>query len=163
MQTSRYNPVTGQTTGKPSTYTSELGDKIALAVSSSHVGLDAICRANPDFPHHLTVREWMIKIPEFGIKYAKAKEAQAETLVDAILKVIDHPETYIDDSGRERSDAAMIRIKVDAFKWQAGKLRPRKYGERVAIESQSSLENEALKAEIASLRAQLALKSEAEY
>ena len=69
-----------------------------------------------------------------GNLYAKAKESQADYLVDDILRVIDKPETYIDEHGLERNDIGMIRIKVDAMKWQAMKLKPKKYGDKSFVE-----------------------------
>lgn len=48
--------------------------------------------------------------------------------------MVDKPETFIDENGNERNDVGMLRLKVDALKWQAGKLRPRKWGDKQSIE-----------------------------
>lgn len=56
-------------------------------------------------------------------RYARAKEAQADALADEIVDIAD---------GRDGdSDPASRRVRVDARKWVAAKLRPKVWGDRV--------------------------------
>lgn len=94
-----------------------------------------ICIENPHWPHYATIWEWIAdNRMGMGDKYAKAKEKQADHLCESILTIIDKPETFI-ENGVERNDVGMCRLKVDALKWQAMKLKPKKYGDRQQIDT----------------------------
>jgi hypothetical protein len=56
-------------------------------------------------------------------QYARAREAQAEHFADELIEIVD----------TER-DAAIARVRMDARKWAAGKLAPKKYGDKVAVD-----------------------------
>ncbi len=85
--------------------------------------------------------------------YAKAREDQADTLADEIQAIADAmPMEKTDGNGNTSFDGAYIqwmKLRVDARKWTASKLKPRKYGDRVALAGD---ENNPLKVE-ASLEA----------
>jgi hypothetical protein len=70
--------------------------------------------------------------------YTRAREDQADTNADEILQIADeHPPEYTDKDGRTTLDATYInwqRSRIEARKWTAAKLKPRKYGERMALE-----------------------------
>lgn len=74
--------------------------------------------------------------------YARAREDQADTLADQIIEIADTPmlgiKTKTDEEGNvETTQGDMIehrRLQVDARKWIAAKLKPRKYGERLNTE-----------------------------
>lgn len=113
---------------RPSIYTPELGKEICDTIAESNIGLYGILKLNPHWPCYNAIYEWIADNREgFGDMYAKAKEAQADYLVDDILTIIDKPETFI-ENGVERNDVAMMRLKVDSLKWQAMKLKPRRWG-----------------------------------
>lgn len=71
--------------------------------------------------------------------YARAREDQADTLADQIIQIADTPmlgvKTKTDDEGNvETTEGDMIehrRLQVDARKWIAAKLKPKKYADRV--------------------------------
>lgn len=86
-----------------------------------------------------TVYLWMAKHIEFSESYARAREDQADTLADQILEIADdgRNDTYTDDEGKEFVNHDVInrsRLRVDARKWVAAKLKPRKYGDKVSTE-----------------------------
>lgn len=148
--------------GRPSLYTPELAQEICDTIGSSNKALQSLCLMNAHWPSYNAIYEWIRDNRcGFGDAYAKAKEDQADYLADDILRIIDKPETFI-ENGVERNDTQMMRIKVDALKWHAMKLKPKKYGDKQIIE-QTTSENEQLKEELRELRAQLAEKSRAEY
>jgi hypothetical protein len=84
-----------------------------------------------------TVWKWILRHPDFAEQYAKAREEQAETYADEIIAIIDEqPQQVVDDKGVARTDSGWVawqRNRVDARKWVASKLKPKKYGDRVAL------------------------------
>ena len=62
-------------------------------------------------------------MPEFAEQYARAREVQAETLADEIVSIAD-----------EDGDPQRQRLRVDARKWVASKLKPKRYGDKVTNE-----------------------------
>lgn len=120
---------TGMPTGRPSIYNIAIATEICDTIALSNQSLQSLCFANDHWPSYQAIYEWITSNREgFGDLYAKAKEAQADHLCDSILTIIDKPETVIGEDGIERTDVAMCRLKVDSLKWQAMKLKPKKYG-----------------------------------
>ncbi len=139
--------------GRPCGYTPELGDAICDALSRSTRGLARICEENDGFPGPFAVTSWLVKHPEFAAKYARAKEAQADFMFDQINDIAceTNASTMVqrrDSNGNPEVDAngepvlikvnvplgpevvAHKRLRIDALKWTAGKLRPKLYGEK---------------------------------
>ncbi len=54
------------------------------------------------------------------MRYARAREEQADFYADEIITIAD-----------TEPDAAIARVRIDARKWTASKLRPKVYGDRV--------------------------------
>lgn len=120
--------------GRPSIHTPELAKEICDTIATSSKSLQTLCQMYSHWPSFNAIYEWIADNRcGFGEMYAKAKEAQSDYLVDDILRIIDKPETFIDESGQERNDVAMMRLKVDSLKWQAMKLKPRKWGDRIEV------------------------------
>jgi hypothetical protein len=86
-----------------------------------------------DLPTQSTIYYWLIKYPHFSEQYAQAREDQADTLADEIIAIADEmPMETTDKEGNTRFDPAYIqwqRNRIDARKWTAMKLKPKKYGE----------------------------------
>lgn len=135
-------------TGRPTIYTEKLADEICDAIASSSLGLAHLCDQNPHWPARQHIFIWLRKYPDFYDKYAKAKENQVEVSVDYMNELMNEPHKYVDENGQNRVDVGMIRTKMDAIKWQAGKLKRKKYGddikevESINILSQSAMEHE---------------------
>jgi hypothetical protein len=89
-------------------------------------------------PAQSTVYEWLLRHPEFAEQYARAREEQADTNADEILSIADEmPPEYTDEKGRTSLDLTYIqwqKQRIEARKWTAMKLKPKKYGDRVAME-----------------------------
>ncbi len=71
-------------------------------------------------PARTSVWAWLRKDREFMNQYARAREDQAETLFDEAL-----------DIAREHDDPAKARVMIDTLKWAAGKLKPKKFGDKI--------------------------------
>lgn len=119
---------------RPSDYTPEKAADICAKLVMGE-SLRSICAAE-DMPAIATVYLWLGKHPEFMEQYARAREDQADTLADEIIDIADEAsrDTITDADGNETCNSEWInrsRLRVDARKWVASKLKPRKYGERM--------------------------------
>jgi len=74
-------------------------------------------------PSTSTVFRWLEQYAGFSELYARAREIQADMLADEILEIAD-----------SEIDTNRARVMIDARKWLAGKLRPKKYGDRVELD-----------------------------
>ena len=113
--------------GRPSTYTPEVAALICERTADGE-SLRQICRTE-GMPSRTAVWKWLDTFPEFNAQYAHAREAQADSHADDITAIADD-ESIPSDSRR---------IRVDARKWIASKLKPRRYGERQEIEHKGAL------------------------
>jgi hypothetical protein len=70
-------------------------------------------------------------------RYTKAREEQADTNADEILEIADErPPEFKDNKGRVYLDQTYIawqKNRIDARKWTAMKLKPKKYGDKLAL------------------------------
>jgi hypothetical protein len=76
-------------------------------------------------------------VPEFAEQYAHARDSQADTLADEILDIADDGSNdYMGDDETYNGDAvARSKLRVDARKWIASKLKPKKYGDKTLLGS----------------------------
>jgi hypothetical protein len=121
---------------RPVEFTEDIADEICWRITHGEP-LVRIC-ADPHLPHVATIYRWLIRFPLFCDMYTRAREEQADTNADEILAIADEmPPEYTDDKGRTSLDHTYIawqKQRIEARKWTAAKLKPRKYGERVALE-----------------------------
>lgn len=80
-----------------------------------------------------TICTWAATIPSFAEQYARAQELRADLKADEIDEIAEDVRY-----GRIPPDAA--RVAIDARKWTASKLRPKKYGDRVQVEADMRLQ-----------------------
>ena len=132
-------PVAPKTTGRPTTFNQKTADLICMMLSEG-MSLRQILKADTvgALPAQSTVYEWLIRHPLFAEQYARAREEQADTNADEILEIADErPPEFKDDKGRVYLDQTYIqwqKNRIEARKWTAMKLKPKKYGDRVALE-----------------------------
>lgn len=110
----------------PSSFTQDIADRICERLCEGD-SLRKICSA-PDMPNISTVIRWLSSENEIGAtfraQYARAREAQADKFADEMVDIADEG---------NNEDAAIIRLRLDARKWAAGKIAPKKYGEKVDL------------------------------
>lgn len=100
--------------------------------------------ANRDIlPSFSTFLEWVAKDKDLSEQYARAMEVRAAGIFDEIITIADESNADIDitDDGKLRVNGEAVsrsRLKIDARKWVLGKMNPKKYGEKVEIDHQSS-------------------------
>lgn len=126
-----------------SSYTDEIADVICERIANGE-SLKAIC-AEDGMPSQSMVFRWLADPAkeEFRERYARARESQADALFDEILSIADTPvmgeKTKTDaDGNTEVMTGDMIehrKLQIDARKWLAGKLRPKKYGDKLELET----------------------------
>lgn len=117
--------------GRPSAYSQAIADEICLRLSEGE-SLRKICASN-HIPSLVTVWTWMNKHEDFLKQYTRAKEEQAELFAEEIIEIADQP-MPLDAMGK--IDAAAVnqaRLRVDARKWVASKLKPKKYGDSTTL------------------------------
>lgn len=108
--------------GRPSNYTFELGQAICERIADGD-SLRSICN-DEGMPNRTTVLRWLEANPEFAAIHARAREAQADVMDDKIMSTAD---------ACTSEDANAARVKIDAYKWRAARLAPKKYGDRMML------------------------------
>lgn len=134
-------------TGRPSDYCIEIADAICERLAEGE-SLRSIC-SDEAMPSKAAVFRWLGKHKEFQDQYARAREEQAEALADDLVDIADEQCTMVravkhgtsDDDGEGNTEVvfdatavARNRLRIDARKWVASKLKPKKYGERIQQE-----------------------------
>jgi hypothetical protein len=139
----------GKRTGRPSSFTQDIAEVICTRIAEGE-SLRDICK-DDDMPTRMTIYRWLQADPVFCDQYTRAREDQADTLADEIMAIADETpdlNPILDKHG------ALIEIqlhsaylqwqkqRIDARKWTAMKLKPKKYGDRqiLAGDSEAPLE-----------------------
>jgi len=119
--------------GRPSRYSDETAAEICDRLAAGE-SLNAICR-DEHMPHERTIRRWAIEDHEgFSPRYACARELQAEHLFDEIVDIADRVANE-----REAAIVNAARLAIDARKWVASKMLPKKYGDRLDVQQDGQL------------------------
>src|SRR5271170_7495920 len=116
--------------GRPSLFTTELGDEICNRIADGE-SLRAICD-EADMPDKATVFRWLSAEgnKDFRNQYIRAREAQADSLVDDILSIADDARNdWMKRNGENatgyQENGEVLRrsaLRIDARKWLAGKM-----------------------------------------
>lgn len=135
--------------GAPSIYSLELVHAICEHIANC-VSLRAIA-AMEGMPSVQTMMAWLAddSKPEFLEHYARAREAQADKMAEDILAIADEECTMVkadkhgtsDDDGEGNTEVVFDstavqrnKLRVDARKWLASKMAPKKYGDKLVQE-----------------------------
>jgi len=118
-------------------YSQELATQICEALINGK-SLRSICEPE-NMPAASTVCLWLTKYPDFAEQYAHAREAQADTLADEITDIADDGTNDWMKRSESRGGGYELngenvqrsRLRVDARKWIASKLKPKKYGDKI--------------------------------
>ena len=128
---------------KPVKYHADVAALICSLLAQGQ-SLRKICGIE-NMPHLSTVMDWLAKgtgtnktapFDSFAEQYAIAREAQAEVYADEIIDIADDvtQDELFTDEGKRVANNEFIqrsRLRVDARKWVAAKLLPKKYGEKI--------------------------------
>jgi|SRR5215472_1125250 len=108
-------------TGRPEIYSEELAAKVLERISDGQ-SLRTVCKPE-GMPNMTTVWKWLYRHEAFVEQYARATSERAEAMAEDIQAIADD----------ESIDPKSRTIRIDARKWLASKLKPKKFGERVAL------------------------------
>src|ERR1700674_4134407 len=116
---------------RPSIYSEEKAGDICAQIASG-LPLTRICKA-PGMPVLRTVYRWLMdaKHEAFSHQYAQARLEQADTLADQMMDIADRATTA--------EEAQIARVQIDTRKWIASKMKPKKYGDRIAQEIDATI------------------------
>lgn len=127
--------------GRPSMYTQELADKICAEISSTSKSLRTICDQD-DMPSVVTIMAWLRTNDEFLKQYTRAKEEQADLMVEEMIDISDDARNdfmTIQRGGElvsveDKEVTNRSKLRVETRKWIASKLKPKKYGDKTHTE-----------------------------
>lgn len=103
-----------------------------LEAIAEGTGLVTFLKQRPDMPSYSTVMRWVRDNPEFAENYTRACEDMADNDAD---KIADVAKGVIEG----RIDPQAARVAIDAYKWSAGKRRPKKYGDKIDVTQTSTV------------------------
>jgi hypothetical protein len=141
--------------GRPTLYNDALADRLCLEIAVGR-SMREICEQEDWAPGLRTVADWLQRDvkgqgPEtFRIKYARARDTQADLDADDIRYIADHTQEGEIEVERNTPEglttevkrADMIehrKLRIGARQWTAEKLKPKAYGTRQMIEHSGSV------------------------
>lgn len=129
--------------GRPSKFTRKLADRICELVAADPKNTIRRIAEKEGMPSDRTIFRWLEAYESFRQQYARAKEQQADLLVEEMLQIADDGSLDVEERedrhGRvyEATNADVVqrsKLMIDTRKWLAGKLRPKKYGDKTLME-----------------------------
>lgn len=128
--------------GRPTIYSEEIVSAILERLSDGE-SLNSICLSE-DLPHRATVFRWLTSNEAFRDQYVRAREGQADALFDDLLTIADDGRNdWMERFGKDGASLGWFEngealrrsaLRIDARKWMASKLLPKKYGDKVVTE-----------------------------
>ena len=116
-------------------YNEELFESICSKIETSAIGLHIICKESGIAPK--TFYSWLDD-ETLRNRYTRARDIQADLLADQIIQLADDNsrDTQAGEFGEVGNAAAIqrSRLQVEARKWIAAKLKPKKYGDKVEVD-----------------------------
>lgn len=133
-------------TGRPSKFTQALADKICEHVACG-MSLRKVCEQS-GMPQMRTVLRWLAdgEHEDFCRQYARAREAQADAMAEDLVDLHEKAwvpvmigDTPLIIDGKpvmtvNKASAAAVRLEAENKKWLMGKLKPKKYGDKITQE-----------------------------
>lgn len=121
-------------------YTPELGTAICKRIAGGET-LASILK-DPGMPARITVQEWVVRMPEFGVEYIHAREIGQDVIAEDTMRIIDElpdMEPVLDRDGnvvKMQLHSAYVqwaRNRVDQRMRLLKAWNPRKYGDRQVV------------------------------
>jgi hypothetical protein len=129
--------------GRPSKYSNEVVDEICSRLANGE-SLVNIC-VDKHLPEARTIHYWLLdgKHEEFFLKYARARDIQAEVMFDEILNISDDGSNDymaitkgdITYNVEDKEVTNRSKLRVDTRKWYLSKVLPKKFGEKLDLTS----------------------------
>lgn len=129
--------------GRTSTFSIEIGEMICEDIENCSKGLKTICEGNDKYPSARTFHRWLNESDDLRHRYARAKENQADFLIDEVIQIADNDSEDIKIVGedeREVQNSEFIqrsKVRIETRFRLAGKLHAKKWGDRQEIDFNS--------------------------
>ncbi len=95
--------------------------------------LSLVLERNSNMPSGNLVRDRIAKDLDFQARYEKALQDRADRLAEEILEISDSTPPEGLEPAAMSAWVADKRLRVDARKWVAAKLQPKRYGDRIDV------------------------------
>lgn len=124
--------------GRPSDFTPEIANEICERLAKGE-SLRTITGPNRDdfMPAETTVRRWLAGTEDwseaFRRQYAHARDCQADHYAEEIIAIADCTDQPVSGDIPLVRDPQRDRLRIDARKWYASKLAPKKYGDKTIL------------------------------
>lgn len=135
--------------GRPTKFSNDIAEKICEEIATSSKSLKTICK-DENMPSVRTVLSWLSdgdkvdgkqELKDFLHQYTRAREQQADFLAEEIIEIADDGSNDLmtivkGDVSYEQENKEVTnrsKLRVEARKWIASKLKPKKYGEKVEM------------------------------
>lgn len=116
--------------GRPTIYTPEIAEQICDLMILGN-SIKSICAAD-EMPGEATLYRWLTNNTEFREKYRAAREVQAESFFEEMLReATDRSGDFFMDGNQPRPNPANVmrsKLIADNLKWVLGRMNPKKYG-----------------------------------
>jgi hypothetical protein len=120
--------------GRPTIYTPELAHKICTLIANTEMGLHRLHKAYEWFPDPSTILDWLANHSEFSLRYAQAKDLQAEFMADNCLVIADDSSGDAIETSRgvveNREFTSRSKLRVETRMYMMERLSPKKYGKQ---------------------------------
>ena len=125
-------------TGRPRLYSPELAARACELIATHAYGLKTICNMYDEMPSYETIYQWAALYPEFNEKYRRARELQQDACAEEMKEI-----AYDDSGDMMESDKGFVgnptsvsraKLKIETLKWQATRLAPKTYGDKMQQE-----------------------------
>lgn len=115
-------------------FSQEVFDEICVRIAEGE-SLRKICK-DEKMPSLVTVWKWLNNSEELTKQYARAREEQAELFVDEIQEISDAKIPLGPDGKIDNGAVNQARLRIDARKWVASKLKPKKFGDFTKVQAE---------------------------
>jgi len=96
-------------------------------------------------PEYMTIRRWIDEDDELCKQYARVKEDQAEFMAGEMMDIADEmPLTNPITGAIDGAAVQHQKLRTETRKWLMGKLKPKKYGDRINLDHAGSIGIEKL-------------------
>ena len=101
-----------------------------------------------DMPHRSTFHEYVAKTEGAADKYARACEERETRMFEQIEQIADDARNDFMEAKRkdgstdivfDREHVERSKLRIEARKWMLGKMRPKKYGDKLDVEHGGNL------------------------
>jgi len=106
--------------GRPTTYTPETGDRICELMAE---GVSAVRACKEVGVPMRTFYAWQRDNEAFSAQVTRARDDQADTFADQMCDIAEYDE-----------DVQRAKLKIDARKWVASRMKPKSWGDRQQLE-----------------------------